>query len=97
MLMTGSPYVGPMTPTAATQLAESVVADGFGAHRAALAALFAGARRRGVSETLVSVVADPTAPEVVREQALGKLVVAYVRACERNDAPDPVAVTTVAA
>lgn len=95
--MKGAPYVGHMPPTAATQLAESVVADGFGAHRAALAALFAGARRRGVSETLVSVAADPTEPVVVRERALGKLVVAYVAACERRDAPDPVAVITVAA
>ena len=34
---------------------------------------------------------------LVRERALGKLVVAYVAACERRDAPDPVAVITVAA
>ena len=83
--MTANPYVGHMTPTAATHLAESVVEDGFGAHRAALAALFAGARRRGVSETLVSIAADPSEGRHVRERALGKLVVAYVRACEAGD------------
>lgn len=86
-----------MTPTAAIQLAESVVADGFGSHRAALAALFAGARRRGVSETLVSIAADPTEPHVVRERALGKLVVAYVRACEHSGVPGPTPVHHVAA
>lgn len=70
-----------MTPTAATELAEAVVEDGFGAHRAALAALFAGARRHGVCETLIGVAADPSAPAVARERALGKVVVRYVAAC----------------
>ncbi len=77
-----------MTPTAAIQLAESVVEDGFAPHRAAIAALLAGARRRGVSETLVTVVGDPTAPRPVRERALGRLVFLYVRACPSG--PDPV-------
>ncbi|WP_436795307.1 hypothetical protein [Actinospongicola halichondriae] len=77
-----------MTPTAATQLAESVVEDGFAAHRAAVAALLAGARRRGVSETLVGIVGDPTAPRPVRERALGRLVFLYVRKCDSG--PDPV-------
>lgn len=95
--MMSDSYLGRMTPTAATQLAESVVADGFGAHRAALAALFAGARRRGVNETLVSIAADPTEPHVVRERALGKLVVAYVRACDRTEVPGPAPVRHVAA
>ena len=79
MLMIGSPYGGPMTPTAATELAESVMADGFGAHRAALAALFAGARRRGVTPVLVAVAADPTEPAVARLRALGRVVVEYCR------------------
>lgn len=74
-----------MTPTAATQLAEAVVADGFGAHRAELAALFAGARRRGLCETLIGIAADPSAPTVARERALGKIVVQYVAA--RSEAP----------
>lgn len=69
-----------MTPTEAQQLAESVVAEGFGAHRAALAALFAGARRLGVSETLVAVAAGPDEPLVARQRALGRVVVDYVRA-----------------
>lgn len=77
-----------MTPTAATQLAEAVVDDGFVTHRAALAALFAGARRRGICETLIGVAADPAAPTVVRERALGKLVVRYVAAgAESADRP----------
>lgn len=68
-----------MTPAAASELAESVVADGFGAHRAQLAALFAGARRRGVNPVLVAVAADPTEPTVARLRALGRVVVEYCR------------------
>lgn len=77
-----------MTPTAATELAAAVVEDGFFAHRSALAALFAGARRRGVCETLVGIAADPSASTVVRERALGKVVVRYVAVCaaSRQDA-----------
>lgn len=66
-----------MAPNAAQLLAEAVAADGFGAHRAALAALFAGARRRGVPETLVAVAADPHAPPVARQRALGRVVAEY--------------------
>lgn len=76
-----------MTSTAAQELAEAVVADGFGAHRAALAALFAGARRRGVNETLVAIAADPDEITVVRERALGRVVVAYCATAERDDSP----------
>lgn len=75
-----------MTPTRAIQLAEAVVADGFGAHRAALGALYAGARRRGVNETLISIAADPTAPGVARERALGRVVVEYCRATPATSA-----------
>lgn len=83
-----------MNPTTAARLAEAVVRDGFGAHRTALAALYAGARRRHVSETLIGVAADPEAPQVARERALGRLVVDYVAAGEPKpirDAPRPVA------
>lgn len=76
-----------MTSTAAQQLAESVVADGFGAHRAQLAALFAGARRRGVNPVVVTVAADPTEPRAVRERALGRLVVEYSRLDETAARP----------
>lgn len=76
-----------MTPTTAQELAEAVVVDGFGAHKAALAALFAGARRRGVSETLVSIAADPFEVDVVRLRALGRVVVDYVRAVECDGCP----------
>ncbi len=74
-----------MTSTAAQHLAESVVRDGFGSHRASLAALFAGARRRGVTPVLVAVAADPTAPIPVRERALGRLVVEYCRIIEHAE------------
>ncbi len=77
-----------MTPTTAIELAESVVEDGFGAHRAALAALAAGARRQGVSDVLVTIAVDPTEPRAVRERALGKIVARYANACEAG--PDPV-------
>ncbi len=77
-----------MTPTTALNLAEAVVADGFGAHRAELAALFAGARRAGVRETLVSIAADPTEVDVVRLRALGRVVVAYSAAVGHADEPD---------
>ena len=80
-------YGDGMTPTAALQLAEAVVADGFGAHRPALAALFAGARRRGVNETLVSIAADPDEVDVVRFRALGRVVVEYTRAIQRRVPP----------
>ena len=86
-LMDRSPYVGLMTPTAALQLAEDVVADGFGPHRAALADLFAGARRRGVSAVIVGVAADPAAPTVARARALGRLVGEYCRIVEADAGP----------
>ena len=86
-----------MSPTAAQQLAEAVVSDGFGTHRAALAALFAGARRRGVSETLVSIAADPDEVDVVRFRALGRVVVEYLRAGESAEADRPVAPATTTA
>lgn len=85
--MEWSSYVGCMTPTAATRLAEAVVEDGFDAHRAALAALFAGARRRGVCEAVIGVAADPTAPKVARERALGAVVVRYVAAATQPTVP----------
>lgn len=74
-----------MTPTTAQHLAEAVVRDGFGSHRASSAALFAGARRRGVTPVLVAVAADPTEPIPARERALGRLVVEYCRILERTD------------
>jgi hypothetical protein len=68
-----------MSPTAAQELAEAVVTDGFGPHRAALAALFAGSRRLGVDPVLVAVAADPTEALVARQRALGRVVVDYAR------------------
>lgn len=68
-----------MTPTAAQQLAESVVADGFDAHRAELAALLAAASHRGVNPLVVAVAADPAEPTVARLRALGRVVVEHCR------------------
>ncbi len=57
-------------------LAESVVADGFDAHRPAVTDLVAAARARGIRPVLADIVADATAPRAVRERALGRLIVA---------------------
>ncbi len=76
------PYLGDMTPTAAIELAEAVVENGFAAHQATLAALLADARRHGVSEALVVAASDAAEPQPVRERALGMLVVRYVRLYE---------------
>jgi hypothetical protein len=85
--MKPDPYVGPMTPTAALQLAEDVAAEGFGAHRASLAVLFAHARRRGVAPVLVAIAADPAEPVVARERALGRLVGEWNRLVEAGSEP----------
>lgn len=81
-MITAASYGYRMTPTAAQQLAEAVAVDGFGAHGTALGALFAGARRQGVNPVLVAVAADPAEPDVVRQRALGRVVVEYCRAGE---------------
>ena len=74
-----------MTSTAAQQLAEAVVVDGFGPHRAALAALFAEARRLGVTRILVDMASDPSEPRAARERALGRVVVQYSRLIEEAE------------
>lgn len=66
-------------------LAESVVADGFDAHRPAVADLVAAARDRGIRPILTGIVADTSAPRAVRERALGRLIVALAA----STAPTP--------
>ena len=84
--MTPSPYGEDMsTTTTAQELAEAVAADGFAAHRAALAALFTNARRLGVTPILVDIAEDPSEARAVRERALGRVVVQYCRLVEAGD------------
>lgn len=70
-----------------TALAESVVADGFDAHRAAVADLVTAARRCGVRPVLAEAVADASAPRPVRDRALGLLVVALSACHDDQSAP----------
>lgn len=87
--MTKLAYVGDMTSP--LELAEHIVTDGFDHHLPALAELLADARHRGVRAILVDIVADPAAPTVVRERALGRVVVAVTRveAARRRARPCP--------
>ena len=66
-----------MTTHDVRALAESIAEHGFSVEVGAQAALWAGARRRGVSPVLVSIAADPTEQEVVRFRALAKVVSRY--------------------
>jgi len=65
--MSYSPHLG---------LAESVVADGFDRHESAVGELIAEARHREIDEVLVEILADRSVPRVVRERALGRVIVA---------------------
>lgn len=69
--MTSQPTIDQLT-----SLAEAVVLDGFEAHGPALADLVTTARRLGVRPIAAGVLADRSAPCLVRERALGLVVVA---------------------
>lgn len=58
-----------------TALAEAIVADGFDAHRSALAVLLNRAHQCQVNEVLLSILSDDTTPRVARERALGRVLV----------------------
>ncbi|MFT6761921.1 MAG: hypothetical protein ACJAXA_000568 [Candidatus Aldehydirespiratoraceae bacterium] len=68
-----------MATDAALHLAESIVAEGFDSFDAELAALLAEARGADVSEVLLDVAGDRSAPTPVRERALGRLIVELFR------------------
>lgn len=55
-------------------LAHAVADDGIAAHEPAVAELVAAARSRGLCCTLVTVLAEPRAPSVARERALGRVI-----------------------
>ena len=57
-------------------LAEAIVADGFTEHCEALTQLLNEARDLFVDELLVNIVADASNAPVVRERALGRVIVA---------------------
>ena len=73
-----------------TALAEAIVVDGFDAHRSALAELLNRAHRCLVDEVLLSILSDDASPEVVRERALGRVIVfmAYRRRKQREQRED---------
>jgi hypothetical protein len=73
-----------VTSAGAGTLGEAVAADGFDANWSTLTSLLLDARRHGVDEILIEVVADPTSPSVARERALGKILTAMWR---DQDAP----------
>ena len=72
------------TPTDVRSVGEAVAADGFDAHWTTVSSLLLDARRHGVDEILIEVVADRTAPRVARERALGRILAAMW--CQ-HDAP----------
>ena len=66
-----------MTEEAVRALAGEIALHGFSVEKSAQAALWAGARRRGVDPLLISVAADPTERTVVRFRALAAVVSRY--------------------
>lgn len=66
-----------MTGEVVRALASEIALHGFSVERTAQAALWAGARRRGVDPLLVSVAADPAERTVVRFRALSAVVSRY--------------------
>ena len=78
--MEASSYLAPMGATTISrdsrtididQLAWVVAADGPDAHHGALVALARRARSAGIAGVAAGVLADPTAPAVARQRALG--------------------------
>jgi hypothetical protein len=63
-----------------SDLAESVAAGGIGAVLAELPAVLSMARRQGVADVLVRILADPAAPAVARERAFGRVAAAIASA-----------------
>ena len=82
ILHTSRSHAGASGALSALALAEAVVADGFDAHEDDVAALVADARLLDVCEMLGAVALDRREATVVRERALGRLVVAYTRAID---------------
>jgi hypothetical protein len=65
-----------MTTPHLTDLANDLASDGLGGHERAVRAVVREARVRGVSPTLVSILADPREPEAARLRAFGRIAVA---------------------
>jgi hypothetical protein len=62
--------------TALTELGHAVAVEGLAAHEHRIRTLLAVAADHGVSPALLSVLADRTQPDVARERALARVVVA---------------------
>jgi hypothetical protein len=76
-----------MRSEAVTDLADRLAAHGVRALELELAHFAAFARRRGASPLLVSILSDPTQPDVARERAFGLITVELGNA-ERTRLPD---------
>ena len=59
-----------------TELALDLASDGFGGHEHAVHSIVRSARERGVSPTLVAILADARQPEVARLRAFGRIAAA---------------------
>ena len=59
-----------------TDLAHDLASDGFARHEHAIRALVRIARQHGVSPVLADLLADPDAPQIVRQRAFGRIAVA---------------------
>ena len=73
MLSTINPYGDRMSTPQLTDLALNLAADGFDGHEQAVRNVVRSARERGVSPTLVAILADPREPEVARLRAFGRV------------------------
>lgn len=66
-------------------LGEAVARLGVAANRPAVDALVARARARGIRPVLVEILEDRTAPDVVQQRALGRLLVALAADADADD------------
>lgn len=74
------------------RLGEAIAAEGFGRHEAEVAAAAARARRSNVAPVAAGVLADRTAPRVVRERAYARVCLA-LSAVRPFEPTGPVALT----
>lgn len=76
-----------MATDTALHIAESIVDDGFDSLDAELAELLTEARRSNVTPLLLEVTSDHLAPRVVRERALGRVVIELSRTAPQPTLP----------
>ena len=67
------------------ELSDRVAAGGIAAHWDDVAAVLTAARACGAPDTVLSVLGDPAAPEIVRQRAYGRAATAVARGPCRPD------------